>query len=211
MVELLDQLRSKSKKTRFKQSVDLELKLRNIDVSKPENTFTEIHMLPRGLDGKQRRVCVFADGASLPKAREAGADSVMTRGEIEVLAGDKKGIKKLAKNYDFFVADATLMPLIGRVMGQILGPRGKMPSPFPVNADPKPLVDRLRNSVLIKLKGQPVIRCMVGTQDMDPADLADNIIDIVNYTAQKVRGGKSALDHALIKFTMSEPVKIDFE
>lgn len=208
LVELLEQLKNTSEKRRFKQTVDLEVKLRNIDVSKPENTFTETHPLPKGL-GKKRKICVFADGASLPKARESGADRVLTRSEIEALANDKKAIKKLAKQFDFFVADSTLMPLIGRVMGQILGPRGKMPAPFPPNADPKPIVDRLRNSVLIKLKGQPVIRCMVGTEDMDPADIADNIIDVLNYVAQKVKGGTTSLDRAVVKFTMGAPAKID--
>ncbi|MEM0119824.1 MAG: 50S ribosomal protein L1 [Thermoprotei archaeon] len=210
LVELLEQLKANSKKRRFVQSVDLELKLKNVDVSKPENSFTETYSLPKGFPGKRRRVCVFADGASLPRARESGADAVMTRSEIEALAGDKKAVKKLAKKYDFFVADVALMPTVGRVMGQVLGPRGKMPTPFPVNTDPKPIVERLRNSVLIKLKGQPVIRCMVGSEDMNPADLAENILDVVNHITQKVKGGRAALDHALIKMSMSKPFKIDF-
>ncbi|PSN91807.1 hypothetical protein B9Q08_02135, partial [Candidatus Marsarchaeota G2 archaeon ECH_B_SAG-M15] len=77
-------------------------------------------------------------------------------------------------------------------------------------ADPKPIVERLRNSVLVKLKGQPVIRCMVGSEDMNADDLAENILDLVNYTTQKVKGGRAALDHALVKLTMSKPVKIEF-
>lgn len=208
LVELIEQLKNSAEKRRFKQTVELELKLRNIDVSKPENTFTEIHPLPKGV-GKKRKICIFADGASLPRAREAGADEVLTRSDIEALANNKKAVKKLAKRFDFFVADATLMPLIGRVMGQILGPRGKMPTPFPPNVDPKPIVERLRNSVLIRLKGQPVIRCPVGTEDMDPADIADNIIDLINYVPQKVKGGQAVLDRAVIKLTMSKPVKIE--
>jgi Ribosomal protein L1 len=210
LVEVLEQVKATSEKRKFTQSVEFELKLKNVDASKPENSFTETHPLPKGLSAKRRSVCVFADGASLPRARESGADAVMTRSDIEALAGDKKAVKKLAKKYDFFVADATLMPLIGRVMGQVLGPRGKMPTPFPVNADPKPIVERLRNSVLVKLKGQPVIRCMVGSEDMDADDLAENILDLVNYTTQKVKGGRAALDHALVKLTMSKPVKIEF-
>ncbi|PSN91811.1 hypothetical protein B9Q08_02155 [Candidatus Marsarchaeota G2 archaeon ECH_B_SAG-M15] len=136
LVEVLEQVKTTSEKRKFIQSVEFELKLKNVDASKPENSFTETHPLPKGLSTKRRSVCVFADGASLPRARESGADAVMTRSDIEALAGDKKAVKKLAKKYDFFVADATLMPLIGRVMGQVLGPRGKMPTPFPVNNNP---------------------------------------------------------------------------
>jgi len=208
LVESLEQLKAKSKKRRFKQSVELELKLRNVDVSKPENSFTDIHPLPKGV-GKRRKVCVFADGASLLKARESGADQVMTRSDIEALASDKKAVKKLAKRFDFFVADSTLMPLIGRAMGQILGPRGKMPTPFPPNADPKPIVDRLRNSIVIKLKGQPVIRCRVGSEEMSSTDIADNVLDVLNYVSQKVKGGSATLDRLVLKLTMSEPVKVE--
>jgi len=208
LVEALKQVRENTEKRRFTQSVDVEIRLRGIDATKQDTSFADVYVLPKGLGNKRRSVCIIADGASLPKARESGADRVLTRVELEALSGDKKSIKKLARNFDFFVADAALMANVGRIMGQVLGPRNKIPVPFPSSAEPKPIVERLRNSVRVRLKGQPVIRCMVGSEDMEAESVADNISGLLEFIAQKVKGGASSIDSLVLKFTMGKPVRV---
>ncbi|MCL5788341.1 MAG: 50S ribosomal protein L1 [Candidatus Marsarchaeota archaeon] len=191
---------------RFRQSVDVEITLKGIDASKQDTSFSEVYAMPRGLGSKRRSVCVIADSATITKARSSGADRVLSRGDLESLLSDKKSVKKLARSYDFFVAETGLMSLVGRGMGQILGPRNKIPVPLPPSAEPKPVVERLRNSVRIRLKGQPVIRCVAGSEDMEPEAIAENILGLTEAVAQKVKGGASSIGAVTVKLSMGKPV-----
>ena len=78
------------------------------------------------------------------KAKKAGASLVINRGDLEALVGDKKKQKGLANDYDIFIAEAPLMPFVGRSLGATLGPRGKMPTPVPPNADIKEQIEKHR-------------------------------------------------------------------
>ncbi|MEM3180632.1 MAG: 50S ribosomal protein L1, partial [Candidatus Bathyarchaeia archaeon] len=134
IMKAIKELREKTPKRNFKQSIELIVNLRDVDLSKPENRIQELIEIPHPI-GKKVNVCVFATGDAALKARKAGADLVLEKEDIEGMAGDKKRQRQLAKSFDSFIASAPLMPLIGRVFGAILGPRGKMPTPVPPTAD----------------------------------------------------------------------------
>ena len=112
-LESIKQTKEKSKKRKFSQSIELIINLRDIDMKKPEGKIQELIELPHAV-GKQTKICVFASGELALKARKAGADLVMERRELQALAGDKKRRKALAQTYDFFIAEAPFMPLIGK-------------------------------------------------------------------------------------------------
>ena len=154
MLEKIQEARKRAKPRRFKQSFDLIINLKGVDLTKPENRFSIELLLPAGR-GKEQKVAVFAD--SLVGQAKSSADLVIQKPEIEKLAKDKKKLKKIANEYDWFLAEAPLMPLIGKTWGQVLGPRGKMPKPVPPNVQLKPLIDNLKNSVRLVLKTTPVI------------------------------------------------------
>ncbi|RLI28169.1 MAG: 50S ribosomal protein L1, partial [Candidatus Hecatellales archaeon] len=135
-----------STKRNFTQSVELIVNLRDIDTRRPENKFNEMVELPNPL-GKDVKVCVIASGQMAVEAKKLGADGIVQREDLENLAKNRKAARKLAKAYDFFVAEAPLMPMIGRALGPLLGPRGKMPIPVPPNASLAPILERLRRTV----------------------------------------------------------------
>ncbi|MFP3237536.1 MAG: 50S ribosomal protein L1, partial [Vulcanisaeta sp.] len=173
VMRAVEEAKAKAKKRRFKQSYELIVRFRDFDVKNQNNRFNVTVVLPHPLQGKTPKVCVMATGAMVLAAKEANADAVLTREDIEKLAGNKKEIRKLAQSYDYFVATPDLMVLIGRVMGQILGPRNKMPEVVQPNADIKAVIERLRRSVRVRVKDQPQIMCRVGTEDMDSKQVAE--------------------------------------
>ncbi|MEM1607035.1 MAG: 50S ribosomal protein L1, partial [Candidatus Bathyarchaeia archaeon] len=116
LIEAVKELRAKTPKKNFKQSIELIINLRDVDVSKAENRIQETIELPHQI-GKKVNVCVFASGDAALRARRAGADVVLEREEIESLMGDKKRQRQIAKRFDSFIATAPLMPLVGRVFG----------------------------------------------------------------------------------------------
>ena len=206
IIEALREMRSKTKKRNFRQSVELLVNLRDIDLRRPENRIRELVELPHGL-GKEARVCVIASGDAALRARKAGLD-VLDKEELESMAGDKKRAKKLAKQYDYFVAEAPLMPLIGRILGAVLGPRGKMPTPVPPTADFKAVVDRLKKTVRVVAWKAPNVYCKVGTEDMDDKALAENINTVIKVLEEKLPRGLRNIKSVYVKMSMGPAVEV---
>jgi large subunit ribosomal protein L1 len=136
--EAIKQLRE-SKKRKFSQTFDLIINLGNIDLKKPENKFSKNIILPHGR-GKDIGVSIISD-------RIANA---ITKIELEKMSKDK--IKELVDKHEFFICEAPLMPLVGKILGRYLGPKGKMPTILPPGADPKKLVEDAKKSVRIKVR-----------------------------------------------------------
>ena len=208
ILEALRELRAKARKRNFRQSVELLINLRDIDLRKPENRIRELVELPHGL-GKEAKVCVIASGDAALRAKRAGLD-VLEKEELEAMAGDKRRAKKLAKQYDYFVAEAPLMPLIGRILGPVLGPRGKMPTPVPPTADFAAIVERLKRTVRVVAWKAPNVYCRVGTEDMDDKALAENINAVIKALEEKLPRGLRNIESIYIKMTMSPAVEVKF-
>ena len=190
---------------KFSESVEIAINLRDIDLSVPKNRIDEDVILPKGR-GRKIRVCVFASGEMAVKAKGA-ADLIIQPQEIEAYAGDKKKAKDLATSVDFFVAEAPLMPVIGRRLGVVLGPRGKMPKPLPPGADPVPLINSMRNTVRVRSRDKRTFHAPIGARDMPPEDLAENLDFIMRRLLGKLERGRFNIQSAFIKTTMGPAVR----
>ena len=203
----LGELRKNLVKRKFDQSIDLVVKLREVDLKKPENRINEAIALPNPPD-KSLKICVIASGDLATRAKAAGADMLISRQDLENLGKDKKAARKLAVNYDFFIAEAPLMPLVGRGLGSFLGPRGKMPTPVPPNASIDQVVSNHRKMVRVRMREQPVLQCRIGTENMPDDKLVENVQTVVSRVEQKLERGFKNIGEILLKATMSKPVKI---
>jgi len=203
----LGELRKGITKKKFTQSIDLVVRLREVDLKKPENRINETIALPNPPE-KALKVCVIASGDLATRAKSAGADMLVGRQEMDNFAKDKKAARKLAQEYDFFIAEAPLMPLVGRALGSFLGPRGKMPTPVPPNAPIEQIVSNHRKMVRVRMREQPVLQCRVGTEAMADDKLVENIQAVVSRIEQKLERGFKNIGEILVKGTMSKPVKI---
>ncbi|MCD6431771.1 50S ribosomal protein L1 [Candidatus Bathyarchaeota archaeon] len=208
MLNAIREMKEKSKKRNFTQSVELIINLRDIDMKSPEGRIREQIELPHQPPNKSNKICVVASGELALKARRAKADLVIERDELEGLAGKKKELRKLGNEYNFFLVEAPLMPLVGKILGPVLGPRGKMPVPVPPTADIASLIEKYRRMVMVRMRNQPVIQCRVGTEDMKEEELAENIQAVVNVLEGKLKRGMKNIDSAYVKTSMGEPVKI---
>ncbi|MFQ6077193.1 MAG: 50S ribosomal protein L1 [Candidatus Bathyarchaeia archaeon] len=208
IVGAIDAAKKDSKKRGFEQSIELIVVLQGIDLKKPENRINELVELPHP-PGKEVRIGVFATGDMALRAKNAGVNVVMGRDDLEKMAGDKKTAKNLAKNTDYFIAEAPLMPLVGKSLGPILGPKGKMPTPVPPTAPMDAMVERLLRTVRIRMMDQPNIQCAVGTEDMPSERVAENVQAVITAIGRKVPGGMRSVRKAFIKTTMGPRVKIE--
>lgn len=200
-------LRKPDAKHGFTHSVELIVKLREIDLKKPENRLNESVELPNSL-GKETKICVIAGGDLATRARAGQADLVMGREDLDKLGKDKKATRKLASEYDYFIAEAPMMPLVGKTIGPILGPKGKMPTPVPPTAPIDQIVQSHRKLIRIRVRDQPVVQCRIGTEKMPDDKIAENAQAVFNRIEAKLERGAKNIRQVLVKTTMGEPVKV---
>jgi len=207
VIRTVKEMKEKSKKRNFIQSVELLINLRDIDPKKPEGKIQEAIELPYPVE-KLGKICVIASGELALKAKKAGADLVIERNELEALAGDKKKQKSLVDTYDAFIAEAPLMPLIGKVLGATLGPKGKMPTPVPPIVNIAEQIEKHRKTVQVRLRGQPILQCIVGTEEMGDKEIAENVLTVIRRIEGKLKRGIKNIRSISLKTSMGSPVKM---
>jgi large subunit ribosomal protein L1 len=207
ILDAVKEAKGKSGQKKFNQTVDLILNVQEIDMKAPEGKIQEVVELPHAT-GKPNKVCVIASGELALKARRANADSVIERAGLEGLAGKKKELRKLAGEYDVFISEAPLMPIVGRILGPVLGPRGKMPVPVAPTADIASLIAKHRKTIVVRMRNQPIIQCSVGTENMNEEELSDNIQAVLRVLDGKLKRGLKNIKLAYVKTSMGTPVKI---
>jgi len=205
-VETVKKVVEDSKKRNFEESVDIAFNLKDIDLSVPKNRVELEVVLPKGR-GKDVKVAVFGSAEMALKAKKV-ADLVIRPEDLEDLADDKKKAKSIARSYGFFVAEAPLMPVIGKRLGIVLAPRGKMPRPIPPGADPVPMISGLRNTVRIRSRDKRTFHVPVGTKSMSVEDLAENVDEVMKRVTGALDRGKMNLASVHLKTTMGPSIRL---
>lgn len=207
LIEIIKRARESAKKRNFLQSFELILSLQDIDFKKKDFNLNEIVFLPHTFTNPPS-ICVFASGDMALRARNINVDRVIEPGEIDKLILSKREARKIAQNYDFFLAEAPLMPKIGKVFGPYLGPKGKMPSPLPPNAPIENIIARYRSATRVRTKNQLTISCKIGDEGMDDNKIAENSSTVISFVEKKLPSGSKNIKNVIIKLTMGPVVKL---
>lgn len=204
LVEMIKEAKEGSKQRKFKQSVEMIIVFKDIDVKKGF-ALNEIVQLPK--TSSPATVCIMATGDMGQKAKEAKADAVVGSDELDKFATNKRASRKFINKYDFFLADTQIMPVVGKVLGQLLGPRGKMPTPVPFNASIESFLQRFRSSIKVRSRSSLAMSCKIGDESMENSDLAINAHSVLSAVEKKLPSGEKNLKRVIIKTTMGKPIK----
>jgi large subunit ribosomal protein L1 len=192
----------KGKERKFDQTLDLIINLQKFNIKKDTvNIFVSV---PNKI--KEKNIGAFLE------VKNKNIDTI-TLDQFKKY-NDKKELKKLVKKYDFFIAQASLMPKVATTFGRVLGPAGKMPSPqmgIIMNADDKiieELKGKINNSVKIRTK-ESSIKIPVGKLSMKDEELIENIVTIYNRILKELPREKENIKNVEIKFTMTKPIKVE--
>ena len=197
---------SDSPERNFRETVDIAVNLRDLDLADPNNRVDESIVLPSGT-GQDTRIVVFAEGETAIRAEDV-ADEVLDGSDLEDLGDDDSAAKDLADETDFFIAEATLMQDIGRYLGTVLGPRGKMPTPLQPDDDVVETVNRMKNTVQVRSGERRTFHTRVGSEDMDADAIADNIDVILRRLFTDLEKGPQNIDSVYVKTTMGPAVEV---
>jgi len=205
-VEVVTEVLSKATERKFTESVELAVNLKDLDLTVPKNRLEDEVPLPRGR-GRTVKVAVFGSPELCQKMRGV-ADLVVPASELDEFAKDKKNVKKVVGSVDFFLAEAPLMPTIGKRLGVVLGPRGKMPRPVPPGSDPTNLINALKRSIRIRSKGNRTFHAAVGTRAMKPEEIAQNVDAVLARIVGKLERGRTNIESVYVKTTMGPAVRL---
>ena len=204
---LIQESKKSEKDRKFKQALELYIVFKDIDVKKGF-ALNEVIQLPNQMT-KPAGVCVMATGDMGLKAKDAKADQVLDNAEIDDLAKNKRESRKLINKYDFFLADTKLMPVVGKSLGQLMGPRGKMPTPVPFKAPIESFLERVKHSSRVRVKNSLSLSCKIGDETMNENDLASNAMTIIHAIEKKLPNGDKNFKKFMIKTTMGKAIKIE--
>ncbi len=204
LAEMIKEAKDATKERKFKQAVELIVNFKDIDVKKGF-ALNEVVQLPK--TSSPATVCVMATGDMGQKAKQASADAVIGTEELERFSANKRESRKFINRYDFFLADTQVMPLVGKTLGQLLGPRGKMPTPVPFNAPIDSFLQRFRSSIKVRTRASLSVSCKIGDQTMEDSDLAINAHSVLSAVEKKLPNGEKNIKRIMIKTTMGKPVK----
>ena len=207
VLNLIQEAKKPEKERKFTQALELYIVLKDIDVKKGF-ALNEIIELAKQMT-QPAAICVMAMGDMSLKAKNANADQVIDNDELDTLAGNKRESRKLINKYDFFLADTKLMPIVGKSLGQLLGPRGKMPTPVPFNAPIESFLERFRHSIRVRLKNSLSLSCKFGDVTMDDNDLASNAMTVINAVEKKLPNGGKNFKKFMVKTTMGKAIKLE--
>ena len=212
IIEKLKEAKKEAKKRNFVQKVDIVVNLKDLDLKKPENHvdfFSQLHFSV----GKKLKICALCGQELYDEAKKV-CDEAIPQTDFIKYAGDKTASKKLADTYDFFIAQANIMPQVAQTFGKVFGPRAKMPNPkagcvVPPKAALGPLYEKLQNTVRLMAKKDPVIHLLVGNEDMKEEEVADNIKTVYNQLIHHLPGETNNVKDIFVKLTMGKPIKLN--
>jgi large subunit ribosomal protein L1 len=201
--EALSELR-KGKKRKFSQSIDLLINLKGFDLRR--DSVNVVINVPHKI--KDKKVCGFFE-------KRSSLISSVTKPEFSKYR-DKVALKKLVKEYDFFVAIGSLMPAVATTFGKVLGPAGKMPSPqlgiLPNDSEVeiKKVIERVSKSVKIRTK-EASVKLSIGTDKMKDEEIAENVAAVYKGIVSALPKKVDNVKNVMLKSTMSKPLKMEIK
>jgi large subunit ribosomal protein L1 len=203
----LEELKKEPKRN-FTQSYDLIINLKNLVIKQnPIDFFVTLH----NNKGKKIKVAAFVN-QQLADQADKFCDLTISESAF-VKYKDTKAMKKLADEYDYFIAQAPLMAKVAATFGKVLGTKGKMPNPklgcvVPPNANLEPLVKKLNTTVRLVAKKGTNLQCIVGKEDQSDEEIVDNVMTAYQAVLKQVPNETQNIKNILLKKTMSKPAKI---
>lgn len=192
------------KSAKFDETVEIALNL-GVDPRHADQMIRGAVVLPHGT-GKVVRVAVFAKGAKVDEAKNAGADIVGAEDLVDQ-------IKSGNINFDIVVAAPDCMGLVGQV-GRILGPKGMMPNPKTGTVTPdiaKAVSNVKGGQVNFRVDKKGNIHAGIGKVSFESEKIVENLkafVGAINRAKPSTAKGRYIKNGAL-SLTMSPALKLD--
>ena len=206
LLKAISELRQ-GKERKFVESVEVLVSLRDINLKDPSLRFNIESLLPHPIK-KEIKIGLFADGDLAVRAENEGL-TVISQDKFDQITKNPKEAKKLADSHDFFLAERQYMAKVGRFLGKILGPRGKMPKPIAPNVNIQDIKDNYSRTIRLRLRENPCLNTRIGTLTNSDDELAENISSCIATLTGRLPRGNQQIRKIHIKSTMGSSYLIE--
>mgnify|MGYP002062283855 FL=1 len=196
---------STEKKRKFRETVELQIGLKNYDPAKDKRFSGSVRL--KNIPKPGMKVCVLGDQQHCD---EANANNIpcMNADDLKKLNKNKKLIKKLAKEYDAFLASESLIKQIPRILGPGLNKAGKFPA---VVSHAEPLsgkVDEVKATIKFQMKKVLCLSVGIGHVEMSQDELVSNASLSINFLVSLLKKNWQNVRSLTIKSTMGKPQRL---
>lgn len=196
---------SKEKPRKFKETVELQIALKNYDPQKDKRFSGTVRL--KNIPRPRFRCCILGDQAHCDEA-EANQIEYMDAEALKKLNKNKKLVKKLAKKYDAFLASESLIKQIPRLLGPGLNKAGKFPTLLTHNENMIAKVDEVKATIKFQMKKVLCLSVAVGHVDMSKDDLAQNVNLSINFLVSLLKKNWQNIKSLHVKSTMGAPQRL---
>jgi len=195
----------KGKKRNFTESIELQITLKNYDPQR-DKRFSGTFRLPV-IPRTGSTVCILGNQKHCEKAEQIGIDKMNVE-DLKKFNKNKKLIKKFAKKYDNFLASASLIKQIPRILGPGLTKAGKFPAVLDENDNVQEKIDATKATIKFQMKKVMCMSLAVANVTLTEAEIALNIQLAVNFLVSLLKKNWQNIKVLYIKSTMGPPFQI---
>merc|ERR1719394_1632190 len=188
--EAADRNDKRKDQRKFTETIEVQIGLKGFDPAR-DKRINATTVLPQAPKNKYA-FCLLVNESQCAEAEEMGLP-FKTIDELKTFKRNKKLVKKLAKQYDMFLASSTLIKQVPRLLGPTLNKMNKFPLPITPNETVANKVSELERTLKGSLKfkvGMPMcLAFAIGNCGHDEETVKKNIIHLVNYLVTQFKKG----------------------
>jgi len=196
---------SKDKKRKFRETVELQVALKNYDPQKDKRFSGSVRL--KNVPRPQMKVCILGDQQHIDEASANNIPSMDVEA-LKKLNKNKKLIKKLAKSYDAFLASESLIKQIPRILGPGLNKAGKFPSVISHTEPIAAKIEETKATIKFQMKKVLCLSVAIGHIDMSPEELVSNVALSVNFLVSLLKKNWQNVRSINVKSTMGPPQRL---
>ena len=196
---------AKEKPRKFVETIELQIGLKDYDTQR-DKRFAGTVKLPH-VPRMRLKVCILGDAMHCEQAQNLGMP-FRSVDDLKKLNKNKKLVKKLALQYDAFLASQVLIPQIPRLLGPGLNKAGKFPTLVTHNDSLEAKVLDLKKQVKFQLKKVLCLGVAVANVEMSPDECRQNIVMSINFLVSLLKKNWNNVKTLHIKSTMGKCYRI---
>ena len=128
--------------------------------------------------------------------------------DLKKLNKNKKLVKKLARQYDAFLASQVLIPQIPRLLGPGLNKAGKFPTLITHNDDIEKKCNELKSNVKFQLKKVLCMGVAIGNTGLNHEELRQNSMMAINFLVSLLKKNWNNVKTLHVKSTMGKVYRV---
>lgn len=205
LMESIQTILKNRKERKFKESIDLQVNLKNYD-SQKDKRFSGSMKLPN-ICRPRMTVCLICDLVHEDIAKKAGVPT-QNQDELKKLNKNKKLVKKMCNQYDAFLCSESIIKNVPRLVGPHMNRAGKFPTVCAMSENLNEKIVELQSTVKFQLKKVLCLGTCVGHVDMTEEQVRQNTVMAINFLVSLLKKNWQNLKSAYIKTTMGAPQRI---